>query len=70
MKDSNGVVILDSQFIGVKGGKAYKIMDLAQMGMDGEMVYPIIAQGNGNYIIGYYNVNEERIEYYLYEKTK
>ncbi|MBQ7832177.1 MAG: hypothetical protein IJ336_01185 [Lachnospiraceae bacterium] len=70
VKDSNGVVILDSQFIGVKGGKAYKIMDLAQMGMDGEMVYPIIAQGNGNYIIGYYNVNEERIEYYLYEKTK
>ncbi len=67
VKDSNGAVILDSQFIGVKGGKACKIMDFAQMGMDGSMIHPVIAMGEGDYIMGYFNVAEETLEYYLFE---
>lgn len=70
IEDSNGIVILDSHLIGVKGETAYKIMDFGQMGIAGEMIYPVIAQGNGNYVIGYYNAAEETTEYYLFEKIE
>lgn len=69
IKDDNGNVIVPSHLIGVKDGVGYKVLDFETVGLVGEYVHWVVSDGNGNYVVEYFNIADLAEEYYYFQAS-
>lgn len=69
IKDNNGNVIVPSHLIGVKGGVGYKVIDFEATGLVGAYVHWVVPDGNGNYVMEYFNIADLSEEYYYFQAS-